>query len=426
MYGLVRWFTFRRGLQRMIGIFYRIDLRVLLPVMVASILLSTTPCDAAGQTGKSVIAPGCNKFGIELLKFIDSSKAFPNILISSYSISEAMNMTASGAAGATAGEVYGAIDGNKLSANDVDAAARQLRASLNSYASSDKRVDIAVANSLWVSQQIKLKPSFIEGCKQQFNALVRNVQFGTSAAVNAINDWVAQATRGKISHLIDTLDSSTAAVLVNAVYFKGLWTEPFKKQLTTDEKFYKSKTVTRTVKMMKKFEELMYGAGGDAQIVALPYGQGRMRMLVVLPSQKTDAGTFLASLSAEKFASLEALLFPQRVNLFLPKFKLAFGTYSLNAPLAKMGLKKIFGGGDFSRMCQTPSGFFVSDVLHKAIMEVDEEGTVAAAATAVAMPGAAFNPGQPAVMHVDRPFLVFIEDTDSGMLMFSGIVRDPQ
>lgn len=378
------------------------------------------------HTDGSELVPGCNKFGIELLKSIDSSKQQKNIVLSGYSIAEALNMLASGAEGATAREVYDAIDGSKLSGRDVEAAAGLLRKALHSSASSDKAVQISIANSVWINENEGIKRSYIETCKEHFSALVRSVRFGTEDAVREINKWIAKATRGKISYIVETLDPSTKAVLVNAVYFKGEWSAPFPKILTEDEQFHISNVVSKTVKMMEKCGALKYDDTGDAQMVALPYGRGQMRMLVVLPASTIDAGAFLAKLNGDNLAAMERNLSSRRIDLFLPRFKVELGTYTLNHDLEGMGIRKIFGGGDFSKICATASGFFVSLVLHKAIMEVDEEGTVAAAvAPAPAPTGPAKSPPPP-IMRVDRPFLVFIEDTKSGLLLFSGIVRDPQ
>ncbi len=403
-------------------------MRTVSSVFAALLLLSAVPCCAAIQTDGNALVPGCNQFGVKLLQLIDKSSAGKNILISSYSISEAMNMTASGASGASTREIYDVIDGSKLSAEAISSAAKQLRDSLRESTDADPKVKITIANSLWVSQQVVLKKSFIDECKSMYDAMVRNVDFGTAAAVDAINNWVKQATIGKISKLVSrsNVDSSTVAVLVNAIYFKGLWSKPFKSQLTTDQEFHRTNNDTKMVKMMNDTRKFLYASSGDAEMIALPYGQGRMRMLVVLPAKNLTASAFLSSLNTDKLMNMRRSLNSRQVNLLLPKFKLEFGVYSLPPALKMMGIKGIFRGGEFQKMSSAGATFQVTDVLHKAIMEVDEEGTVAAAATAVLISRHAVQFEQPLEMRVDHPFLVFIEDTKSGMLLFSGLVRDPQ
>jgi serpin B len=243
-------------------------------------------------------------------------------------------------------------------------------------------------------------------------------------ATRTINAWVAAKTRDKILDLIPegAISPSTPLVLTNALYFYGSWKAKFSPSSTREGTFYAPRGEV-TAQMMNDLRSLRYGEGDGYQIIDLPYAGDHVAMTIVLPA----AGRFSeirSSLSESHFASMRSSMEPTGVRLTLPKFRFTWGTSSLRDSLMAMGMVDAFDGGraDFSGIFGTRS-LYIDDVLHQALIGIDESGTEAAAATAVVTRGTSVV-ADPREFKADRPFLVFIRD-DAGALLFAGQVVDP-
>jgi serpin B len=256
---------------------------------------------------------------------------------------------------------------------------------------------------------------------------MRLLDFATDAGAArvTINDWVENQTEGRIKDLIPpgVVNAATRLVLTNAIYFNAAWQHPFESHLTEDGPFYLLDGSELSVPLMLQSESFGYAEGEGYQAVELPYDGRQLSMVILLP-ERGRFGAFEESLSAESMSAVLEALEYQRVTLTLPKFEYE-SEFGLGQTLAEMGMDAAFSGeADFSGMTGTRD-LFISEVIHKAFVGVDEEGTEAAAATAVVMAETAMQAEEPMVVTVDRPFLFFIRDIETGVILFLGRVVDP-
>jgi serpin B len=288
-------------------------------------------------------------------------------------------------------------------------------------------IEIAIANSLWGQQDFAFEDEFLDTLAREYGAGMRLVDYATAAeaARVAINDWVAANTSDRITDLIPqgVLDALTRLVLVNAVYLDATWAYQFDPDATTDDVFTLLDGSTVTVPTMHQGESLLYATGEGWKAVGLPYVGGELAMMLLVP----DSGQF-AAIEAEAvaglFVSAADALSPAHVRLSVPKFE--FRTKAeLAAMLAELGMTEAFNPAlaDFSKMT-TEERLYISDVIHEAYIAVDEEGTEAAAATAVVMRATAA-PMDPITLTIDRPFLFVLFDRETGAPLFLGRVLDP-
>lgn len=359
-------------------------------------------------------------------KFYAQESAKPgNLFFSPYSMRTAFAMVYEGARGKTAGEI--------ASVFSFPAKAAGLRAELaaldKELAVSAKGAQFTQANSFWAQDGYKFLPAYLSVLGRTYKAEARNADFTrkTEEARAAINGWTAEKTGGKIKELFPegALTSLTRLALVNAVYFKGAWTEAFQKDMTFDADFTRSDGSTITARMMASpdTKKAWFSESEELQALRLPYKGGKLSLLVLLPGQGKDLAGLEKGLTAEKLDAIRAGLGEQKVKVFLPRFGFSSG-YNLNGTLAGLGMPTAFtDAADFSGM-DGKKDLYIQAAVHKAFVEVNEEGTEAAAATGVAM-GLKSMAFDLAVFRANRPFLFFIEDYSSGLILFMGRVEDP-
>ena len=352
-----------------------------------------------------------------------------NLFLSPYSISSALAMTYAGARGNTAAEMQKALHFDLGQAGTPSAfAALQTRLT---EIEKNGNVQLAIANSLWPHISHPFLPEYLAQAKAAYDAVITPLDFAgdTEGSRQTINRWVEKKTRDKIRDLIPAgnLDALTRLVLVNAIYFKGSWAVPFKPARTAPADFFVSADATVQVPLMNQTRGMPYGEFADGQVVKLLYAGGELSMLVVLPKEKVGLAALESQLTPERLAEWRSGLTEQQVQLFLPKFKLTWGVCELKNPLKALGMVAAFldTQADFSGMDGQADWLYVGAVLHKAFVEVNEEGTEAAAATAVVMQLRAMRPPPQVEFRADHPFLFFIQEEKSGALLFMGRVVDP-
>jgi serpin B len=355
-----------------------------------------------------------NQFGMRLFKDIAAHKPAENVFISPSSISAALSMTYNGAAGTTKVAMGDTLGLKGVPMTDVNAGNLALTGALRS---ADPKIEIETANSLWIREAFPIRPEFISESEKFYGAQVS----GLRGAPGTINSWVKQHTHGKIEKLVDRVDPLTVMFLVNATYFKGQWTEPFEKAATHDHDFHLSGGETKTVPMMWQTGLHEYFQGDGFQEVRLPYGRRSMSMYIFLPD--TDLQTFYAQLSAENLDNWMSQVRKTQIQVGVPRFKMDWSG-NLNEPLKALGMRDAFPEGhhDFENMTPDRS-VCITEVLHKSFLQVDETGTVAAAATSVHM-GLTAMPVFKSMI-VDRPFFLVIRHDTSGEILFMGAVADP-
>lgn len=360
-----------------------------------------------------------SKFWLKLFKEIDKDEKNKNVFISPLSVSMALGMTLNGANGATYDSMRATLDFSNLSRDEINSAYRSL---IDLLVSIDPKVQMKIANSIWHRQDFSVEPDFINLIKTHFDASVSGLDFRSPTAVETINKWVKEKTQGLISKIIEQIPDEMVMYLINAIYFKGNWTYQFDARNTRDELFTLPNQSRVSTKMMSQEREHSYFANERFQAIDLPYGGGVFSMTIILPRAGTDISMFLASFSTTEWESLVNSFSQTRAMLLLPKFKLEYST-GLKKALERMGMRIAFIRyvADFTRI-NKDGGLFISEAKHKTFVEVDEEGTRAAAVTSIGI-GIVSAPPE---MRVDRPFIFVIREKKSGAILFAGKIVDPR
>jgi serpin B len=399
--------------------------------------LLTPPAQAGpGQPGtlNLSITDANNRFAAGLYREIAQGRASGggNIFFSPISISSALALTYEGARGKTADEIQSVFyfPVNDTTRREGFAA---ITAGINQ---GDSGYTLSTANALWAEKTSAFLPGYTSIAQQYYSANTTNLDIvgEPDASRQTINDWVAAKTNNKILDLLPagSISSMTRFVITNAVYFKGTWEKQFDANQTSDAPFTRSDGTVVTASMMQMTGEdavYSYAETPDLQMLSLPYtttsGAG-LSMVVLLPKEN-NLSAAAPYLDPANLSALERSASSRRVMVYLPKFKLEH-QYSLKDVLSAMGMPTAFSGAaEFSGM-DGAQDLYISDVYHKAYIEVNEEGTEAAAATGVVMNMMAVAPGseEPVpVFRADRPFLFLIQDNDTGAILFAGQVTDP-
>ena len=393
---------------------------------VATILtLAVRPGLSAGaDSDLSAVVKDNNAFAFDLYSRLKTKPG--NIIFSPYNISSALAMTYAGAKGETARQMAQALHFT-LGQDRLHPALAQLTKDLNARGGSGK-YELVVANRLWGAKGETFLPAFLDLNKKFYGAGFEVVDFAADPekARGIINKWADELTRGKIKDPVPPggISADMKLVLANAIYFKGKWLTQFKKADTKDTPFFLSPDKQVKVPMMYQRARFNWGETGDLQFLEMPYLGNELSMLVLLPVNKDGLAGLESKLSPEFINGLIASGQSEEVFVYLPRFKLEFGA-ELSELLPKMGMTNAFSGAaDFSGMTGQRD-ILLSKVLHKAMVDVNEEGTEAAAVTVVTMPPAASAP-KISIFRADHPFLFLFRDNKTGSILFLGRVLDPR
>jgi serine protease inhibitor len=367
------------------------------------------------------------QFGFRLLHELDERREAPNLFFSPLSASLALTMVLNGARNETYRQMAHALGYGEQPVERINTENALL---LHLLRSPDPKTETLVANSLWVQQGFSLLPSFLQACQKHYEAEVDSVDFmqDREGAAERINGWVKQNTKGLIPKLFEPSDFSplTRLVVVNTLYFKGKWQKPFDKQATREEEFHLEGGKVKRVPMMHQSGKFDYLRGDGFQAVALPYGAGELSFYLFLPDEGRSLQAFLKELTAERWAQWLKGFKPMEGDVGLPRFRIE-ATYPLKEPLQAMGITDAFDPekADLSGVAPLTDGrLFITKALQKAVVEVDEEGTKAAAATGVVVSVTAYNPNRFTLI-ANRPFFFIIRHNATGAILFMGIVRKP-
>jgi serpin B len=379
--------------------------------------------DAATQAAAAIDA-----FGFDFYK--NGLTSNDNIVFSPASIVVALSMAQAGARGETASQMdavlhsaLGAGGGNGI--NSLSQALAGLSGTFKDPAGTEHQQTLRIANAPFAQRGLQLEEPFLDTLASKYGAGLRLADFKTDpeGTRRLINSWVSDQTEQRIPELLRELDPSTRLVLVNAIYLKAAWLEPFFEADTKPAPFTRPDGSQVSVPTMGLgLSEGRYASGSGWQAVELPYFGGSLAMTIVVPD---DLVAFEHGLDAALFAQITAGLRAATVDLTLPRFKVETKSDLVSA-LATMGMPLAFdpGRADFSGIT-TQERLSIESVVHQANIAVDEKGTEATAATAVVMAVASLAPIQPVTLHVDRPFLFAVRDTNTGAILFLGRVVDP-
>lgn len=374
-------------------------------------------------TAKAALA--VNEFTFDLYKATAADSAGRNIFLSPYSVSTALAMTYAGARGTTEAEMAKTL----RFAPDIHKGMGALIGSINAVP--EETATVRTANAIWPAKGEKILPEFYQLVRLDYRAGLKQLDYAKrpEGSRNTINKWVEEQTNGKITDIIPggALGKDTKIVLTNAVYFKAGWQDEFRAENTAERPFWVSREESVGVQTMNRLsKELNYAKLDGAEMIEMPYKDGRFSMLVLLPDKESSVEALESAMDAGTLAQWCAAMRPANVEIFMPKFKQE-SSYDLSTTLAKLGMPSAFDAAtaDFSGITGNRD-MAISGVLHKTFVEVAEEGTEAAAATAVIVMRASMAPPiENVVFRADRPFVYIIRDNATGTILFIGRYARP-
>lgn len=359
-------------------------------------------------------------FAFNIFEGLINDDGGQNIFISPLSILLALAMTYNGAIGDTNIAIADAMEFTGMDMEELNQGFSDLMISI---LNGDPSVEINIANSIWPRLGFNPKEDFIEINKKYYSSEVNELDFSDPGAVDTINGWIEDATEDKIKKMLAEIPADAVMYLINAIYFKGDWTYPFNEDVTSDEDFYPGDGSTKTVEMMHLVENFEYINGENFGMVRLPYGEEKFSMYVLLPDEGTDIDSIIGQLDGYYYNHLIDSMSEREIKLSMPKYKMEYGVKLLNDVLTSLGMGIAFTPeADFSGI--NPD-IFISKVMHKAVIEVNEKGSEAAAATVVEMVESAMPVDEMIEFTVDRPFFFTIADDRSGEILFMGKVESP-
>jgi serpin B len=387
------------------------------------------PVMSLSSSSKTVIE-GNTAFALDLYKVLQPEPG--NLFYSPYSISTALALTYTGARGETERELAKALHFS-LAHKELSGTFNDLAAALENQ--QHEGLELSIANALWGQQDYTFLPEFLTALEKDYGSSLRHQDFKTDpeGARQTINTWVEEQTKERIKDLIpqDGITEFTRLVLTNAIYFNAKWQTPFNASATSEKPFYLLDGTKTNVPMMHMQNQIAYTTGEGYQAISLPYVGGNLSFVAIVP----DTGQFETvetKLSTEFMNDLQALN-PREIILNLPKFEFE-SAFELSKAMNTLGVRTAFAGSedcstesqyaDFSGMDGTRC-LYISYIFHKAFVKVEEEGTEAAAATGVIETVATSAPPAPIELTIDRPFIFFIRDQQTGSILFLGRVLNP-
>lgn len=363
-----------------------------------------------------------NSFGYKLFKEVaDPSNPAENYFVSPLSVTMALTMTYNGAAGATKDSMQNTLGYTGLSDDDINKSGHEL---MNWLLKVDPKVQMDIANSIWCEETHQILPAFLNVNQTYFDAQVLKVNFRDPGTINIINQWVSDKTNQKITQIIDNIPDETIMYLINAIYFKGTWKYQFDKTKTSKQTFYLNDGSTLQTDFMTQKGDFKYASNSILSAIELPYGDGNYSMLVLVPKQGNTCQTILNNLNDLNWNNWNSeLKVTEDVQVYLPKFKFSFET-RLNKTLKNMGMSIAFSDtADFSKI-NGYGNLKISNVIHKSYIDVNEEGTEAAAVTSVEI-GITCQPLNETIFRADKPFIFAIKEKQTNAILFIGLLNKP-
>lgn len=374
--------------------------------------------------GPETSSSASTRFAFKLFQELATADA-SNVFFSPSSVMLCLAMVHELASGETRRAMAKALEIADLNPDDAQLAITALKAAFRPRPD----VTVSAANSLWCSDRAQMRPELAAKLHDTYDAELTSLDFAAADAVPRINAWVSDKTNGMIGHILDQLSPLAVLVAINAVYFKGRWTIPFPRAATQDGPFTTATGQMKQLPMMFQSGRYQYYEDGKLQAVALPYNGG-MAMYVVLPAEQTDLQQFRHSLNSGLWESWLSKLESMLGTIRLPRFKLDYFA-PLERALKALGMERAFdrNHAEFDGIQAGEQAVWIDQVVHRAVAEVNEEGTEAAAATITFMATMAMRPARPPrrfEMIVNRPFFVAIRDEITGTILFMGWIGDPQ
>ena len=398
---------------------------VLLPLIIGFACqdAGVTPDNPANLRALSAaeiqVSKGSNDFAFNLFRSLPTPVT-DNAFISPLSVSMALGMLLNGAEGDVRQSILNTIDFKDFTAEEVNEGFRDLTKLLLSM---DRKITLGIANSVWYNRDFTVKPAFSSIIKNDYDGIVKDLDFKDPLSKNMINNWVEDKTNNRIKDLINEISPDEVMFLVNAIYFKGDWTHQFTKSSTKKAPFTTLGGTTTQVDMMfSTGVSMRYKSTPEFQLADIPYGNGQFRFTIIMPHVYSELPALVEDISAQSLSSWIGEADSISTELELPKFKMTWKD-DLKGPLQQMGMMM----AGFPLLFEGPTPpLQVSRVIHQSFLEVNEEGSEAAAATAIGIELTSVGPAKPLRITIDKPFLFLIREKHSGVILFMGQLTDPQ
>ena len=378
--------------------------------------LMTEPADIHLSDRQQSFVAGNNAFTLKFLKTVnDEDNTGHSFVYSPLSITYALSMVNAAAQGATERELEQTLGFGQGGIQEVNQFCKTL---IDSLPMVDRKVQLSIANSIFVNKDYRLLKPYQTDMQRYFGALAEGLDFSSKKSLNRINGWCNKKTNGMIPTILDELNPDAVSYLLNAIYFKAEWSNPFEKDFTNNEDFATAHGA-KTMPLMQQTRNYNYLKNSIFAAVDLPYGNHRWSMTVMLPEEgktTTDVINYLA----QNGTSFTDDFRSRRVDLKLPRFETSSATSNLIGTMQKLGLSRVFSGSaEIPNMCNT--SVFISMMLQKARIKVDERGSEAAAVTVVMLEkSCAIQRDEPVVFHAKRPFVYLIREASTGVILFVG------
>jgi serine protease inhibitor len=374
---------------------------------------------------QKLVVKSSNEFGFDLFKEIAANEQDTrNIFISPLSVSLALGMTLNGANGQTQTDMEKTLGFEGMTSEQINKTYKEL---IQNLLSLDPKVIFEIANSIWYRNTYHVEQDFLDVNINYFDSEVKPADFEDPQTVNLINTWISDETHEKIDKVIEEIDPLTVMFLINALYFKGSWTYEFDPEDTKDAPFYLKDGTETTCSMMSYRMEHPYFENDDFQAIDLPYGDGDFSMMIIMPKPDKNIDNIITMITPENWASWLGSLTKDSIDLFLPRFKVEYNK-KLKDDLSGMGMGIAFAPyqADFTKI-NKEGGLFINDVIHKTFVEVNEEGTEAAAVTVVEIQLTTSIGDEEEIirMEINRPFIFVIYEHHYNMILFMAKIMHP-
>lgn len=365
-----------------------------------------------------------NAFGFEFFKKVNEiSGSDANMMVSPLSVSMALGMTRNGAANGTLEAMTSTLGFSVMNDTAINQSYKYI---IETFTGLDPKVKLQIANSIWYNNTFTVEQPFVLANQQYFDASVTKLDFSSPTAVGTINSWVNEKTNTLIPKIIDEIPAEAVMYLVNAVYFKGQWKYQFDKSKTEQKPFHLYNGTELQVASMTQHETIPFYSGPGFAAIELPYNQGNYVMSLLLPDAGKTVDDVITQLSQANWNTWNTQFSDKDIQLQLPKFKYEYNEKQMKPILTDMGMDVAFDpiNADFTRI-NKDGGLYISKVIHKTYIETNEEGTEAAAVTAVEVGVTSAGPDQTYYFTINRPFVYFIQEKSTGTILFIGTVMNP-
>ncbi|MCQ2203832.1 MAG: serpin family protein [Bacteroidales bacterium] len=362
---------------------------------------------------EAVVNDAALKFSLRFMKQALKDKG--NIFLSPLSAQIALSMALNGAEGNTQEEMLAVLGYEGLTMEEMNSYNKVMIAALEGM---DKTTKVEIANSMWADKSFSFKKEYVEQNKKTFDAETRTLDFLDKSSAEVVNGWCSEKTHGCINKVVEDL-SALRSMLINALYFKGMWSDPFEKSNTKDETFTNVDGTSQKVAMMKDFEKHYYGETDKVKTVELPYGNKSYSMVLAMPKDGVSFGEAVEEMT-ENWSGVNRSMRKKEVDLWLPKFELSYNR-SLTDDLKALGMKDAFQASKAKFGKMSDEELYIGNVNQVTFIKVDEEGTEAAAVTVIEMTCTALPEiEEPAKFHADKPFVYAIKENSTGAILFMG------